>query len=547
MMKVCRCVVAVLLSVAVRLAEAAIINEVDDEPVQQEPIAAANLAVPGQESNFMQEAAVSAVEVQPVKPEVTAPKEKDSLVKEDKHVEDQDEFAIPPDMHLVPHTRAPKVPFGLFRTMLSRSTIVHMEPPQPMPDNGRSNIRMWVAWYAISAGLLFIILMRFCNGMEVNCTQETAGTEMEVLRGRSCWPICIMIMCACLSGLTFMMTIQNCQLTNLETQVKPTSQHILADSTIVITRHFIENPGERAFLAAHSVTLSVFTAILYLWSWRKQDNVDVSASLLAQYAFRGGTLSLAVALALESAGMMFLHETGAMEAEGANMSTALIMSVVGFSEEFAKIIAVSWGTVILVNAVSSTESYCCTCVCRTIVDSPKALMLAALAAGFGFMTVENAGYVMVAAMTPPTTEVVFSNKGADMMLDRVPRHAATGSGGRKVVSEDTVDAVSITFWTMTTIAIRVLLNIHPWLAGVSAGRLAKTVFKDYRPTACAGPGEMFDAYWPSSVVHAAYDWWVTAIQAPLALLAPPVCWYMSKRDFGEYWKEMPDGASQVAG
>eukprot|EP00929_Paragymnodinium_shiwhaense_P107244 TRINITY_DN73320_c0_g1_i1.p1 TRINITY_DN73320_c0_g1~~TRINITY_DN73320_c0_g1_i1.p1 ORF type:complete len:535 (+),score=84.73 TRINITY_DN73320_c0_g1_i1:214-1818(+) len=479
------------------------------------------------------------VEAAPL-PVLRSPTEKNSLVASDESTV----YAIPPEMQLVPHTRLPKVPFGVLRLMLSKDIGPATEKMPAMPDNGRSQVRGWMGWYFASGFLLFLLLRRFCSNMEVQLSEEPAGSEMEVLRGRACWPTCIFILCMLLSVFTFLLTVQNCAFANEETRAKPQSMRAAADSMVLITRHYITNPGERAFLAAHSVTLSVFSACLYLWSWRKQDNVNISSSLLAQFAFRGGSLSLAVALLLESAGMMFLNETGSMEPEGANMSTALVMSVVGFSEEFAKIIAVSWGTVVLVSAVTSTTDHCCSSCLRTVVDSPRGLMLAALAAGFGFMTVENAGYVMVAAMTPPTTEVVFSSHSGDGVFDRAPRHPMMGD--RNVVSEDTTDAAAITFWTCATIAIRVLLNIHPWLAGVSAARLANTVFKDGRPTACAGPGEMFDAYWPSSVIHAAYDWWVTAIAAPAALLAPPVCWYFSKRDYGEYWKEAGDCGTSSA-
>lgn len=102
----------------------------------------------------------------------------------------------------------------------------------------------------------------------------------------------------------------------------------------------------------------------------------------------------------------------------------------------------------------------------------------------------------------------------------------------------------LVFFTMMLTVVRVLLNIHPWLAGLSAARVA-SVIKD--PISGVAPmpslAVLLWAIMPSSVVHASFDFILTVAPGGVALLTPVVIWYCSRWMFAAAWEDVcSDGA-----
>ena len=142
-----------------------------------------------------------------------------------------------------------------------------------------------------------------------------------------------------------------------------------------------------------------------LTNWRFFGHVQITTSLLVQFVIRGATLSIVVAVVLESAGQRFLGNRGETESLTGTWSfgAAAMMLVVGFSEEFAKMIAATCGTCLTIAALREQRGGCCFCqkhFCHVLLGSRRELALAGLAAGFGFMTIENMEYVLVTVRAP---------------------------------------------------------------------------------------------------------------------------------------------------
>merc|ERR1719410_281232 len=93
------------------------------------------------------------------------------------------------------------------------------------------------------------------------------------------------------------------------------------------------------------------------------------------------------------------------------------------------------------------EGCCHKNFCHVWVTSPRALALAGLASGFGFMALENVEYILAVVMRPP----------------QIPE------GSKEDEDVGYSEGVTVVV-TMIIIAVRVLLNLHPWLAGLSALR-----------------------------------------------------------------------------
>eukprot|EP00929_Paragymnodinium_shiwhaense_P075580 TRINITY_DN38655_c0_g1_i1.p1 TRINITY_DN38655_c0_g1~~TRINITY_DN38655_c0_g1_i1.p1 ORF type:complete len:568 (-),score=96.37 TRINITY_DN38655_c0_g1_i1:177-1880(-) len=464
----------------------------------------------------------------------------------------------------VPSVKAPPLPVGFPVVALAErfaESIGMREPSDDVPDGVASIMesdeqvqvsnaapqaaggdeKKWFLWFLASAGVLTGLLWHFHRKLHADAPLAEADVVDGDLRERPCWSTCVFVICAFLAVFAFYLTVLNCRFVNKETLKNPRQVHTVDDTTVVTTRFAILNAGERAFLAGHGVALSFFIACLTMWTWRHYGSVKISNALLAKYAIRGGTVSLAAALLMESGGLMLINAAG-NESDGANVSTGLVMSMVGFSEEFTKLIAVTVGTSLVLDSYTRTTRESCSAALASLVESPRALMLAGLAAGFGFMTVENAGYVMSAAMMPPTTQVIYSRNHGDPIIREGDPHPRFFASDHKKLSEDEVSAASITFWTTATIVIRVLLNVHPWWAAMSSARLAQMAYKDKRDSACLSAGEILSAFWPSALVHALYDFWITACTGPVGLLAPPVFWYFSKRHFNDDWHQWEEEA-----
>mmetsp|Transcript_14818 Transcript_14818/g.33713 ORF Transcript_14818/g.33713 Transcript_14818/m.33713 type:complete len:260 (-) Transcript_14818:460-1239(-) len=222
--------------------------------------------------------------------------------------------------------------------------------------------------------------------------------------------------------------------------------------TISLTQ--VDSPGERAFEAGQGVALSVFVGIFILCSWRHSSSVHLRLDLMAQFAFRGAVLSSFTAGVLEVVGSMVVSATRLAVTsspqghlmEGFNVWTVVMMVVVGASEEFSKFLAMIWGSWYKEDKLRSGPLARCSCVWPMLIESPHAMMLVGLSVGFGFMVIENAGYLLSVAC-------IEDEDGID------------------AESKPEVD-IALRIMRLVTIVIRVLLNLHPYLSGIVAACFA---------------------------------------------------------------------------
>lgn len=191
----------------------------------------------------------------------------------------------------------------------------------------------------------------------------------------------------------------------------------------------------------------------------------LSLSLGAQFFLRGAVISILMAMTLELMGMSYLKPR---QVEWKDAPIALI---VGFSEEVSKLFVLVTGLVVIPRDLPEqlvlqprADDRFTSCVrwWTTLVDSPKALAMAGIAAGFGFMTSENIEYFML----------VFT-------------------------SSDVEEA-----WPL--VVFRVFLNLHPMLTGLAAARLAKELFLPGQIKNVT-IGRLARAIAPSVVMHALFD------------------------------------------
>lgn len=275
-----------------------------------------------------------------------------------------------------------------------------------------------------------------------------------------------------------------------------------------VLRFTIGDYGRRAFEAGAGVAFSLGISGLTLVAWRQHGGVKITSALLSSFLLRGATLSLFVAVVLEILGSMLLGKIGFHGAEGLNITTFLTMAIVGFSEELGKLLAVTCGACLARGKLlEGSRSGCCV-GSYVLLDTPRKLALAGLAAGFGFMTLENAGYVTAAATTPPT---MVSPAGSTVTASPT--------------QEDMMVGTSISVMTCVTILVRVLLNIHPWLTGLSAARLAHVFYDEELQIGCS---DLLRAIIPSAVIHAAFDFGLVTLPGICSLIFVPFCWFLSR-------------------
>ena len=229
--------------------------------------------------------------------------------------------------------------------------------------------------------------------------------------------------------------------------------------------HF-SGDSSRGFVAGISL-FSCFALfrIVHVQLARNQSGF-LSFALGAQFFFRGAIVSIVLAMIMELAAMAFL---GPNQKEWKDLPIAL---VVGFSEEISKFLVLVAGLNLLSSSLPQqlilepgpNDTYT-TCVrwWATVVQSPRALAMAGIATGFGFMTCENLEYF----------QAIF------------------------LVDADLVEI-------MPTVIFRIIFNLHPLLTGLAAARLAREVFVQ-TPAKSATVGRVSRAILPSVLIHAAFD------------------------------------------
>ena len=226
--------------------------------------------------------------------------------------------------------------------------------------------------------------------------------------------------------------------------------------------------GIDAFMAMILCCTAFLASQSYLRSLARSD--ALSSSLSIQFFFRGATVSIILAVMMESFGMASNRPRFVM------WKDLPIALTVGFSEEVSKLIVVVLGTYLIPSQLPETlimnqgHESCLSCfpigsfirLWTTLVESPRALAMAGISVGFGFMFSENLEYFFI----------VFTSMDS-----------------------------STRFFTM---GIRILLNLHPILTGLAAARLASYVWSSPRPKSIS-IGKLASCIWPSVVMHALFD------------------------------------------
>jgi len=361
-------------------------------------------------------------------------------------------------------------------------------------------------------------------------SEEDGDMYLAAVRGRPCWNMCCLMIYIVSSTFIFWVAYIMAGAANKAIEKDPYidgkaesdfgSGHVAA----IKLRVQMLNPALCAYLSSLGLMFSLFIAGMIITNWRSSGSRPaISTSLLVQFMLRGASLSIVVAIALEYSGQRFIRRVTMAQPRdtfwhGDKIVKALLMVVVGFSEEFAKLIAATCGTCLSKETLEETSGGCWCCnriCCRVLLESPKALALAGLAAGFGFMAVENVEYVMVSALKPVATPV--------------------GTTTEQILSEqDSKSGVAV-----ITILVRVFFNIHPWLTGLSTVRLGQVAFDGEPTTACLGPFTLLWAVFPSALIHAVYDYLIVAIPI-IGGLAVPFIWYCCRYLFMRQWPEDPE-------
>merc|ERR1719265_244565 len=172
--------------------------------------------------------------------------------------------------------------------------------------------------------------------------------------------------------------------------------------------------------------------------------------------------------------------------------------MVAVIEELSKAGAVIWGTWLSASALRLAMPGC-SANCRLLVESPRALMLAGLAAGCGFMTIENVGYLISSGL--------IRDDGESVIVDKLLR------------------------WAI--MVVRVVMNIHPWMAGITCARIARLTRG--RDSLSISVKEFAWALYPAVLIHAAFDFGLLALSI-FAMFAPMMAWFGARHIFEKEWE-----------
>jgi len=391
------------------------------------------------------------------------------------------------------------------------NNLLHQDDdPQPTPMSVEQHtMKLWTCGFMFSMLTLGLITWGFILYVS-HFVEMPKDDELDSVRGRAAWSYMCPGILLLLSTACFFMTVSSVRMVNKDIIRNPVSEPYPGYANVTVTRSPITEPGKSGYEASVGVALSGVVACILTFAWRARGDVQVRMAVLGQYALRGATISAFIAMFLEIIGGAVLASSGFVE-QGLSLGNLLMMIIVGVSEEGGKLTAVLLGTWISAVALKQAAPSCCVCT-RLLIESPRALILAGFSAGFGFMIIENVEYVMAVASTPPT------HYSSDDQEDE-------GANALMVIS-------------IFTICVRVLLNLHPWLTGWSAARLANLVFSEARDTAIPTFGELLWCIAPPAAAHAAFDFLVGG-PGIIALFMPLTFWLMARWSFMKEWELAP--------
>lgn len=383
----------------------------------------------------------------------------------------------------------------------------------------------WTLWFFLGLVIMGCFTWFFCDRLQVGPSHSAAAEDegnavaeaanLARARGQPWWTHMCILSVLGLCTAVFWSTVTSIEMVNAHTQLHPEYYQYAPDGSIMtVTRYPISQPAKNGFESGQGVAFSAAMASILTFGWRYQGALRANAALLAQFAMRGATLSLVIAVMLEILGEYLLTYANIDAAEGATFGNLFMMIIVGASEEGAKLFAVVVCTVLTTSALERSRGGYCN-VYTLLVENPRTLMLAALAVGFGFCINENAEYMISTACQPPMKYTY-----ADDAVGKV------GEGSLQTVM-------------IFTVLVRVLLNIHPWWTGISAARLGSLAFSPERDgQALPTTLEFLWAIWPSAAAHASYDFIVSSgLPGMVAIMAPPGFWYASRWVFQDLWQK----------
>lgn len=214
----------------------------------------------------------------------------------------------------------------------------------------------------------------------------------------------------------------------------------------------ITNPGERAFFGGFALILQAFIGFMICLCLRKQQEVQISNSMIMKMTCRGAIAGTLATLFVEFVRLPF-HDY--MQSEelvvGRVFIVLLWVGVVAIMEEAIKLGAVAVG---LKRSEDDTEATSA----EWFTNNPRALAICGLAAGIGFAFVENIPRMYAASLERPLVEVSQSYGGS--------------ATEKYLIDEPTLRASRVwifIFWGV--------LNLQPWLTGIAAIQYAKIVGK----------------------------------------------------------------------
>ena len=206
----------------------------------------------------------------------------------------------------------------------------------------------------------------------------------------------------------------------------------------------------------------ILARAVHIYLGRNQSGF-LSTSLAAQFFLRGAIMSIFLAMVIEIVGLSELRP------KPVRWRDAPVALIVGFAEEISKLLAVTAGLVVVASRlpqdlvlVRQELHSKCVRFWSVLVESPRALAAAGIAAGFGFMMSENIEYFFMV--------FILADAGSCAAMA----------------------------------AMRIFLNLHPMLTGLAAARLAKLIYTP-QGVRTVSVGKVASALWPSVTLHALFD------------------------------------------
>jgi len=347
-----------------------------------------------------------------------------------------------------------------------------------------------VAWCAFG-----LLIFRSCGKGTVTSDPQASEEDLSGPRGKWGWGPALLIETGVLAYLCFRVSLLLCIRYNIMVEM----QGPLLQMMGMGAPNPIQHPGWNASIAGQGLVFSIVWALICVFYFRWAWNVRITDGLVSHFMLRGAFMSTILAIGFEMVGFAFIKAVFAylvpQMSEGAPEAgqpqtisiTFAMMMFVGLAEELAKAIPLLAG--VWFCRTSMLQSAGATKSCwASLLDSPRALMLAGFAIGSGFMVTENAKYLIQVSVVQARPGQQLSGQGLE------------------------------TFRVMI-VCVRIFGNLHPWLTGLTAGRVAQIVFAEtpalQRPYLSLY--EFMSCLALAATIHGLYDFCVSTMNE-LALL-----------------------------